>query len=459
VSEAAQVIDSEPPTPGEDQGARVTTSKVAKAAGWEVGAQVVAMAVRLGSNLILTRLLNPEVFGLMALLHSIIFVLALLSDVGLSQAVIASKRAEDPDFLDTAWTLHVVRGVTLYVASVLIAWPCSYLLDEPRILWLLPAGNLVSLVHGFTSIKLFTLRRQVRLLPLIRLELTSYVAGVIATIVLAYFGYGIASTLAGLYVTCVVNTVGSHLLPGPRRVRLMIDPAAKTEILHFGRWIFFSSSLTAATQRGDQFFMGRKAGAAQLGIYQIALTLAELPEVLVGRVINGVLFPALSQVKNASPREFGDVYYRARSWIDPLAFIALGGLMGMSDWVIALLYDDRYLGAASMLRILALRTAAQLSTAMCESCFFASGESQFGFRRAVFVSIAMVIALPLGDHFGGLEGLLWGLVISRFAAFPVLWPAARERGFLRIHRELMPILYLGVGYGLGKFFEWLLPAA
>jgi len=95
---------------------------------------------------------------------------------------------------------------------------------------LLPAGNVVSLVHGFSSIKLFTLRRQVRLVPLIQLEMGSTIAGMLATIALAYAGYGIAATLVGLYTATVVNTLGSHILPGPRQVRLLIEPAAKREI-------------------------------------------------------------------------------------------------------------------------------------------------------------------------------------------------------------------------------------
>ena len=435
-----------------------TNRAVAKAAGWEVGSQVVSMAIRLGSNLILTRLLYPEIFGLMSLLHGVLFVLALLSDVGLTQAVVASAR-EDRDFLDTAWTIHAIRGTGLWVASLFIAWPCAQLLNEPRMLWLLPLGNLTSLVHGLHSIKPWVMRRHMQFVPQIKLDMAANVLSTGTIIGMASMGFGISATLSGLFVQSIVGTVGSYFLPIKLpRPRFMIDPTARHEIMHFGRWIFFSSCLTAVINKGDQLLLGRLLGAAQLGIYQVALALSELPDILVGRVVSSILLPALAAVKNSAPQDFAKEYYRIRLWLDPLTFTAMGGLMGMSDWIIDLMYDDRYEAAAPMLRLLTLRVAIHVATSLCENTLFAQGQTQFGFRRNVFVSIFTLISIPIGNHFGGVQGLLWGTIVGRLTAFPALWPAAREANMLWLRREILPVPYMAFGYALGKFFVWLLPA-
>ena len=77
----------------------------------ETGAYVLGLVVRFGSNVLLTRLLQPEVFGLMAMVQLIHFSLHMLADVGLSQAVTSDARGDDDDFLNTVWSMQVVRGL------------------------------------------------------------------------------------------------------------------------------------------------------------------------------------------------------------------------------------------------------------------------------------------------------------------------------------------------------------
>ncbi len=450
-SAKASKVESTPP---------VTSKTLARAASWEAGGQALSVFIRLGSNLILTRLLNPEIFGLMALLHGLAFVLALLSDVGIAQAVLVSRR-EDDDFLNTAWTMHVVRGVGLWLVSCVIAWPCGVLLSEPRLSWLLPIGSIATLLSGFMSVKPWLLRRRMRSSTIAKLELFDQVQSMIVLIVLAKLGFGLAAPVGGMLFSHCVRTILSYTSFYPieaPRARFMVEQNAKQEILNFGRWIFFSSCLTAVINKGDQLLLTRLVGATQLGIYQTALALAEVPDLLVGRVISGVLLPALARVKNSAPEHFAREYYAVRLWLDAVTQTAIGGLIGMSDWVIGLLYDDRYAGAGAMMRVLAIRTAIHVSSWLCETSLFAHGKTSAGFRRNVFVSAFTLLAMPIGHHLGGTQGLLWGTAIGRLMALPALWPAAHELGILRIHRELLPLLWLGFGYGLGLFFVWLLPA-
>ena len=74
--------------------------------------------LRLGSNLILTRLLFPEAFGLMALVQVFMGGLQMFSDLGIQASIIQNSRGDDPDFLNTAWTIQVIRGTCLW-----LFWP------------------------------------------------------------------------------------------------------------------------------------------------------------------------------------------------------------------------------------------------------------------------------------------------------------------------------------------------
>ena len=92
-----------------------------RAGAWVVGSQVLSQLLRLASNLLLTRFLLPEAFGLMAVITTL---LMLFSDIGSGTVIVQSRRGDDKTYLQTAWTLQVIRGIALWLVSILIAGGC-----------------------------------------------------------------------------------------------------------------------------------------------------------------------------------------------------------------------------------------------------------------------------------------------------------------------------------------------
>ena len=130
-----------------------------RGAVWTIGSYGLSLVLRLGSNLILTRLLVPEMFGLMSLVYVFIMALNLFSDLGIGQSLIQNKRGDEPDFINTAWTLQVYRGLILWFCMLLLAWPVSQLYQKPECLWLIPVVGFGTVISGFNSTSLFTLNR------------------------------------------------------------------------------------------------------------------------------------------------------------------------------------------------------------------------------------------------------------------------------------------------------------
>lgn len=432
--------------------------RVKRGAFAEMAGYAANIVVRLGANLIMTRLLFPEAFGLMAMVQVVLYGLAMLSDVGVSQSVVMSKRGDEPAYLDTAWTVQAIRGVALWVAACVLTYPIAFAFDESQLLWMLPIATASAAIHGLTSTRVFTLRRRLHLGPLVYLEVGALTVQVGFGIVGALLDYGVASLVAAHLVGNVVSTAASHYLPCTNhRNRFRLEPTARHEMFVFGRWIFLSSALTFLAIRSDQLVLGRWLGATLLGIYNIAHALAEMFDTLANRLASGVLYPTLARVHAENPAEFANVYYATRAWFDRLLFVGIGGIAAMSEWIIDLMYDDRYSGAAEMLRILAFRTAAAILATMCEVCFVAQGSSVYSFRFNAFVAPAMLVAMPIGGLYWGTSGVLWGAVIARCFGLLALWPEAHRRGFLRPSRELLALAYLAVGYGLGIVAVEILP--
>src|SRR4051812_39078328 len=85
-------------------------TRIFNAGGWTIGGLALGHLIRLGTNLLMTRLLVPEAFGIMAIAALIMYGLALFSDLGLRQNIVQSARGNDVAFLNTAWMVQIMRG-------------------------------------------------------------------------------------------------------------------------------------------------------------------------------------------------------------------------------------------------------------------------------------------------------------------------------------------------------------
>src|ERR1700677_5161062 len=109
-----------------------------------------ALGMRFVGSIILTRLFAPELFGLMTLLTTIIVGLTLFSHIGLEDSVIQNLRGDEEPFLNTVWTIQVLRGIGLWLVMMIVAWPVAHFYDQ-RLLWLLPFVGFASVISGFSS--------------------------------------------------------------------------------------------------------------------------------------------------------------------------------------------------------------------------------------------------------------------------------------------------------------------
>lgn len=427
--------------------------RAARGAFVETAGYIFSLALRFGSNLALTRLLAPDAFGLIAMVSFVQYGLFMLADIGLQQAVVSSAKGEEDDFLNTVWSLQVIRGVVLTLATLAVTYPAALWFKEPRLLWILPIAASTAFIHGFASSRVFVCAKRVQVAALLKLELTTQIAAIIVNVAGAYYGYGVLALLVGQIVSTVLYTILSHFLPGTHRDRWYQDAELRKEIIGFGRWIFFSSALTIVARGGDSAVLGRLLGTTSMGLYNLANTLSELPASLGNKLLNSVVYPTLSTTYHGAPQDFSKIYYRLRLYFDAVAHTVLGGLAAMAGWIVHFLYPDGYSGAGEMLAVLAFRASASLLGAPWESAYNARGQSHFVFRRSLLIAVSVLVAMPVGFHLFGSSGLLWGTVVAQAAAVLVFWPAAHEDRLLKLHREVLPIAFLAVGFALGTLLE------
>src|SRR6476619_6226173 len=117
--------------------------------GWTVSVFAGAQLLRFASNVVLTRLLSPELFGIVAIVHSVRMGIELLSDVGIAQNLVYNRNSDKPEFYNTAWTLQVARGLLLWLVSCICAVPMAHIYNAPILIYVIPVASSTFIFSGF----------------------------------------------------------------------------------------------------------------------------------------------------------------------------------------------------------------------------------------------------------------------------------------------------------------------
>jgi len=236
-----------------------------------------AQVLRLASNLILARLLFPEAFGLMAIVSVVIQGLMQFSDVGVSPAIMQSKRGDDPAFLNTAWTIQALRGVGLWLVACALAWPVAVIYDEPLLLQLLPVAGLSLLITGFNPTALDTAKRHLRWGRVTVIEFAVQITGIVAAVALAWWWHSVwALVVSGVLSAGVALVLFWLFLPGASN-RMGWERLAASELISFGKWIFLSTICGFLFNQADKLILGKYLSFDVFGVYNIGFFLASFP--------------------------------------------------------------------------------------------------------------------------------------------------------------------------------------
>lgn len=423
---------------GADRGSS-NPSSISKAAirgsAWSVGGYATSQGLRFAGNLVLTRLLFPEIFGLMSLLTSLLVGLAMFSDVGIGPAIVQRAEGDDPRFLRTAWTVQVLRGVLLWIAACVLAKPLALFYGEPRLAWAIPLIGLSPLLLGFEATSTYALQRRLRWERLTMVEVGSAGLGIAATVAFAAAhraAYGpnhpgaLWAVIAGGLVGSSCRVLLSHLaLPGIRH-RFLLDREHARSLFAFGRWIFVSTLLTFLVGQSDRLLFGKLVPFDVLGVYGIAAALAMLPAEAVQRLGSMVLFPTLSRMSGQD--DFAGAFARARL---PLVVGGAGiasGLIAAGPLIVALLYDPRYAAAGWMLQVLAISAWFQILESTNSAATLATGRVNVLAANRAAKLASMIVFLPAGFHLAGFPGALVGLAASDVVKYGAsLWGLRQRR--------------------------------
>lgn len=377
-----------------------------------------SQVIRFASQLILTRLLLPEAFGLNALCSVLMIGLQLFSDIGLGPSIIQNRRGDDPRFLHTAFTMQVVRGLVLWLVACALTIPFARFYGDARLVALVPVIGFTSVLQGLQSTKLYTANRELAMARINLLELSAQIAGTAVMIAWALVHRSVWALVAGGIATSLVKSLLTHaMLPGVAD-RLRWHRADAREIFRFGRWIFVSTVFTFLAGQSDRLIFGKLIPLDLLGVYGLALMIALLPSQALSQLISSIHFPLYSRVVARGEDLLAEMR-RTRAPVIILGGWAACGLVAGGPTAVRLVFDPRWHEAGWMVQWLSLGLWFLLLENLNGVALLARGLAQWTTAGSLAKFVALTALIPLGYKLGGFPGAVAGLATSELARYLV----------------------------------------
>lgn len=434
--------------------------RVIGASIWSLGGFGLSQLIRFGGNLLLTRLLAPDMFGVMAIATVVMSTLAVLSDIGLKQNVVQSRRGSDGRFLDTVWTIQILRGFQLAVAILAVAGIIFFVQHfglvakanvyaDSRVPFIVASVSVGAIIYGFTSTKAYEASRNLQIQRTTLIEIASQIVALSLMLSWVMVSPTIWALVAGGIGTALTAVTLSHAILAGHRNRLEWDREAVREVFTFGKWILLSSIAGAVMANLDRILLAGMTDPTTLGVYAIAFNLFLVTEQLLMRAVSAIGYAAISEIVRSRPDNLQAAYYKLHMAVALSAYLSCGLLSVLAPKLVQILYDARYADAGWMLQILSFGLLI-IPSQLALQTFIALNKPQVNTAINLLRLVLILVAMPIGFLTFGFPGALVGLVASSVTCIIVIAVCSVRMRFYDWRRELLPLPAIALGMLAGQ---------
>ncbi len=399
-----------------------TQRSIAKGAVWMIAVRVAERSIGFVSLLILARLLTPSDFGLVALAFSVLEVIYLLGAFSLDVALIQNQDAKK-DHYDTVWTINLLM-FCLYAALLFAAaYPAAHFYRDERLAQVMQvlAGGL--LLRGLENIYLIDFRKEMRFDKEFMVFLVKRVSGFAITTTLAIVYRNYWALVFGTLASFAISTVFSYKVVS-RRPRLTL--AAVRELFHFSKWMFINNAITTLIARAPDFLIGRIAGAASLGIFNLAREVSALPTSELIAPINRAAFPGFSRLARDLPA-LREAYLNTLGMSLLFSVPASTGIAVLAQVFVDVALGAQWTQAAPLIQLVAAGGVISLLSASSGYVFIALGKPRINTLTVALQVPVLIPALYFLTRESGLVGAALAIALNASVIAPVsLCLAGRE---------------------------------
>jgi polysaccharide transporter, PST family len=392
-------------------------------------AQVAKVIVQFGSVIVLSRLLSPADFGLLAMVAPLYGLALIFLDLGFGHATVQSAKVT-PAQNSTLFWLNIAVSLCLAVPLIFGA---------PLVVWFYGDERIAALTRGFAVVIVIgalgaqhsaLLNRNMRFRFLAVIDTVAVLIGSLGAVLLALLFHTYWALFAAYAISAIVSGVGAWVgtgsVPGLPRWE-----ASVRQIVQLGVGITGFNVFTFIARNLDNVLIGRVWGDAALGLYDRAYKFLLFPLLQITAPLGRVMLPMLVRLRTDGER-YRSAYLRA---VNQLLLVTQPGIVfaiATADTLVPILLGEEWRAAAPIFQWMGLAALLQPISSTTNWLFISQGRSRafawFGAFNAVISSIAFCAGLPWGP-----VGVAAAYSISQvLLRSPVMWWMATRTGPVKL---------------------------
>ncbi|WP_028983245.1 lipopolysaccharide biosynthesis protein [Sporolactobacillus terrae] len=369
-----------------------------------IGGQVITLL----GNIILARMLYPDLFGLLGMAVLFSGLILVIQEAGFSSYIIY-KKGLNQEYISTSFWLNI----NLSLIMSILFYSCSEIIvkffERPElknIILLLCIGMLFSSLCT-TSRAVLTKEKKFRILAII--DVTAQIVSTIAAIILAVLNYDYLAISARFLILpaiqcCLLLSINFKRVFGSFswEIAKKIFPYS-TKILGTNIFIYFNNNL-------DYFIIGKLLGSRELGLYTIAYQWSVMARFYISGSVNKVLFPEISS-HNANLNDVKKTFLNVTDSVSFITFPICFGLSAIGNDFIYLCYGSQWLDSVKVLQLLVIAGAITSIGTLSGSLFQGLGKPQVELKFNILSFIINIVFIVIGAQFG-LIGIATSILIA-----------------------------------------------
>lgn len=392
-------------------------ARSAKGSIWVAFGSVAEHGTRFLRNMILTRILAPEAFGLMAILMVVNSVFQASTEIGIKEAIIQNPNGRDKTFLNAAWWLSVCRAILIYTILFLTAPLIAEFYGNAELKGLLRLAFLSVLLNGAISPMAHVAVKNMSYPKWVLFFNGGGIMGALTAVGFSFLQPNVFALLLGFIAENVFRIVLSYFL-FPYSPGIAFTRENTTSLLKFASGMFGLPILTIIFMKADIFAVGKICSMSELGLYSMAVAVAWMPFEFITMVSSRIMMPAFSEKQSD--------YEWINKWVVNITSIIVFWGMPILIFsffygpeVLAIIYGDKYAEVSRPFTIMIMVALLRTSSVPIASVYLAMGRPKLHRNFvAIRTMIIVIIIIPMTKNFG-IVGASSSALLAMFISFLV----------------------------------------
>lgn len=360
--------------------------KTIKGSAWAYGAEIIAKVISPLSFLVLTRILSPQDYGVVAVAITVLMFVNIISDLGTSQVLIQASDTDKKHFdrlCNSGFWINIVFGFALFIVVEIFAGDIAVYYKQPESKSVIQVMAIQIIFLSVSSVQNSLKKKDLNFKYLFYLRLITICMPIFIAIPIALLGGGywalVISPVVGNALQAVVLWINSNWKP-----RFNFSAVNLRSLFSKSIWNTFSQVFIWIPISFDTYLIGKYMDSADLGLYTTSRSLFTSCSGLILAPIIPVVFSSMSKAKDKN--EYLSIGYNSQKMLFSISVCLSLFVFIFADYINLILFNKNWDGITPIIRIVFLVMGFE---------YFGSIMYEAVRARGLFKSIAIVYFISL----------------------------------------------------------------